>query len=84
MCIRDRLGTIQLGKAKSQIKGYLARGYEHHENLMLSIGKSLLVFNKIDSIEDVCEKIDKVTSSEIIEIANEIFDKKKLSTLIYK
>jgi predicted Zn-dependent peptidase len=79
-----KLGTIQLGKAKNQIKGYLARGYEHHENLMLSIGKSLLVFNKIDSIENVCEKIDKVTSSEIIETANEIFDKKKLSTLIYK
>jgi predicted Zn-dependent peptidase len=79
-----KLGTIQLGKAKNQIKGYLARGYEHHENLMLGIGKSLLIFNKIDNIEDVCEKIDKVTSSEIIETANEIFDKKNLSTLIYK
>ena len=79
-----RLGTIQLSKAKNQIKGYLARGYEHHENLMLSIGKSLLVFNKIDRIEDVCKKIDKVTASEIIETANEVFDKKKLSTLIYK
>jgi predicted Zn-dependent peptidase len=79
-----RLGTIQLSKAKNQIKGYLARGYEHHENLMLSIGKSLLVFNKIDSIEDVCEKIDKLTSSEIIETANDVFNREKLSTLIYK
>ena len=79
-----KLGTIQLGKAKNQIKGYLARGYENHESLMLSLGKSLLVFNKIDSIEDVCEKIDKVTSKEILETANEVFDKSKLSTLIYK
>jgi predicted Zn-dependent peptidase len=79
-----KLGTIQLSKAKNQIKGYLARGYENHESLMLSIGKSLLVFNKIDSIEDICEKIDKVTSSEIIETANDIFDRRKLSTLIYK
>jgi predicted Zn-dependent peptidase len=79
-----KLGTIQLSKAKNQIKGYLARGYENHESLMLSIGKSLLVFDKIDSIEDVCDKIDKVTSSEIIEIANDIFEKGKLSTLIYK
>ena len=51
---------------------------------MLSIGKSLLVFNKIDSIEDVCEKIDRVTSSEIIETANDVFCREKLSTLIYK
>jgi predicted Zn-dependent peptidase len=80
----EKLGTIQLSKAKNQIKGYLARGYENHESLMLSLGKSLLVFNKIDSLEDVCEKIDKVTSSEILETANEVFDKSKLSTLIYK
>lgn len=79
-----KLGTIQLCKAKNQIKGYLARGYENHESLMLSLGKSLLVFNKIDSIEDICEKIDNVTSSEILETANEIFDTTKLSTLIYK
>ena len=36
-----RLGTIQLSNAKRQIKGYIARGYENHENLMLSLGKSL-------------------------------------------
>jgi predicted Zn-dependent peptidase len=79
-----KLGTIQLVKAKNQIKGYLARGYENHESLMLSLGKSLLVFNKIDGIEDVCKKIDNVTSSEILETANDIFDRTKLSTLIYK
>ena len=80
----EKLGTIQLSKAKNQIKGYLARGYENHESLMLSLGKSLLVFNKIDSIEDVCEKIDNVTSSEILETANDVFDRTELSTLIYK
>jgi predicted Zn-dependent peptidase len=79
-----KLGTIQLSKARNQIKGYLARGYENHESLMLSLGKSLLVFDKIDSIEEVCEKIDNVTSGEIIEIANDIFDTSELSTLIYK
>jgi predicted Zn-dependent peptidase len=79
-----KLGTIQLSKAKNQIKGYLARGYENHESLMLSLGKSLLIFNKIDSIEDLCNKIDAVTASELMETANEIFDPEKLSTLIYK
>jgi predicted Zn-dependent peptidase len=79
-----RLGTIQLNKAKNQIKGYLARGYENHESLMLSLGKSLLVFNKIDTLEDTCRKIDAVTSSELLEIANEIFEPAQLSTLIYK
>ena len=79
-----KLGTIQLSKAKNQIKGYLARGYENHESLMLSLGKSMLVFEKIDSIEEICKKIDNVTSFEIMEIANDVFEKTKLSTLIYK
>ncbi len=79
-----KLGTIQLSKAKNQIKGYLARGYENHESLMLSLGKSLLVFNKIDTIEDLCKKIDNVTASELLETANDIFEPSKLSTLIYK
>jgi predicted Zn-dependent peptidase len=79
-----KLGTIQLSKAKNQIKGYLARGYENHESLMLSLGKSLLIFNKIDSIDDLCRKIDEVTASELLETANDIFDPDKMSTLIYK
>ena len=80
----SKLGTIQLSKAKNQIKGYLARGYENHESLMLSLGKSLLIFNKIDSIEDLCKKIDAVTASELLETANDIFEPSKMSTLIYK
>ncbi len=79
-----KLGSIQLSKAKNQIKGYLARGYENHESLMLSLGKSLVIFDKIDSIEDLCKKIDAVTASELLETANEIFEPSKMSTLIYK
>jgi predicted Zn-dependent peptidase len=79
-----KLGTIQLSKAKNQIKGYLARGFENHESLILSLGKSFLIFNKIDSIEDLCRKIDAVTASELIETANDIFEPSKMSTLIYK
>jgi predicted Zn-dependent peptidase len=79
-----KLGTIQLSKAKNQIKGYLARGYENHESLMLSLGKSLVIFDKIDSIEDLCKQIDRVTASELLETANDIFEPNKMSTLIYK
>lgn len=81
---KSKLGTLQLHSAKKQIKGYLARGYENHESLMLSLGKNLLVFNKIDTLGEICAKIDKITPSEVLEIANEIFDPDTLSTLIYQ
>ena len=79
-----KLGIIQLSKAKNQIKGYLARGYENHENLMLSLGKSMLVFDRIETIEEICKKIDNIDSSELLTTANDIFEQGKLSTLIYK
>ena len=80
----SKLGTVQLSKAKNQIKGYLARGYENHESLMLSLGKSLLIFNKIESIEQICKKIDNITAEQLLDISNDIFEPSKLSTLIYK
>jgi predicted Zn-dependent peptidase len=80
----EKLGSVQLSKAKNQIKGYLARGYENHESLMLSLGKSLLVYNRIDTLEEIYRKIDKIDSAQIIAIANEVFEPSKLSTLIYK
>jgi len=79
-----KLGIVQLSKAKNQIKGYLARGYENHESLMLGLGKSFLVFDKIESLEETCSKIEKITASELLETANEVFDPSKLSTLIYR
>ena len=79
-----QLGTVQLSKARNQVKGYLARGFEHHESLMLSMGKSLLVADRIDTLEELCRKIDNVTASEILEISNEVFEPSRLSMLIYK
>jgi predicted Zn-dependent peptidase len=79
-----KLGTIQLSKAKNQIKGYLTRGYENHENLMLSLGKSILVFNKTDSIEILYKKIDDISATQLQETAIDVLDPSKLSTLIYE
>ena len=51
---------------------------------MLSLGKSLLIFNKIEGLEETYRKIDRITSSELMEMANEVFAPESLSTLIYK
>ncbi len=81
---RQPLGVNQLSKAKNQIKGYLARAYENHESLMLSLGKSLLIFDRIDPINEVFRKIDAVTTAELTDIAGKVFDRSSLSTLIYR
>ena len=64
--------------------GQIAIGQENDVNLMLSLGKSVLLYNKVDTFEIVKEKVEAVSSSQILEVANEIFNEDNLSHLIYK
>ena len=79
-----KLGPTQLLRAKRQLTGQIAMSAENHESQMLSIAKSLLVYNKVDELEVICKKIDLITAEQILTVANEIFDAKLMSTLIYK
>jgi len=81
---KKKLGDIRMSKAKNQIKGYLARSYENHESLMLSMAKSMLVFNRIDPFANICRKIDSLTPARLLEIAGEVFEPSRLSTIVYK
>lgn len=78
-----KLGTIQLQKAKRQLAGQVAISNDNNENHLLGIGKSFLLFNKVDSLEDMNKKIDSITAESLLEVANEIFEEKQLTTLIY-
>lgn len=78
------LGIVQLSRAKKQMIGQLAISTENREDLMLSIGKSYLFFNKVDSLETIFQKIEQIESRDIMEIANEIFDESQSSILIYQ
>jgi predicted Zn-dependent peptidase len=78
------MGIIQLSRAKKQMIGQLAISTENREDLMLSIGKSYLFFNRVDTLETIFRKIEQIESREIMEIANEIFDESQNSILIYQ
>ncbi len=77
------LGDLQLSKARKQLIGQLAMSQENHEDLMLAIGKSMLIFDKVESLEDIYRKISEITSFQLMETANHILEPKNLSTLIY-
>lgn len=78
------LGDIQISKARKQLVGQLAMSQENHEDLMLTLGKSFMTYNKMDSLDVLYKKINSVTTAQIMDIANEILDFDKLSILIYK
>ncbi len=82
--LRDsHLGTLQLNKAKKQLIGQMAIAADNHEELMLTLGRSTLFFDKVDPMSRVFEKIEAVTSSDLLEVANAVLDPNQLSSLIF-
>lgn len=78
------LGVRQLHTAKEQLMGQLAMSEENNLSLMLMMGKSILDRNRIDTLDEIFERIKGITSKELLDIAQEMFNEEKLSTLIYK
>jgi len=78
-----KLGTIQLHLAKQQFAGQLAISFESNLNDALSMAKSVLVYNTVDTAETVINKILSVTAQDIFDAANEIFDPRGMSSLVY-
>jgi predicted Zn-dependent peptidase len=79
-----KLGNIQLSNAKKQFIGQMAITYDSNLNEMLSIGKSYLHYNKVDTIEELNKKVELINSEDILEAANIVFSPETMSQLIYK
>ena len=77
------LGTLQLHHAKEQLLGQLAMAEENNAGLMLGMGKSLLDLERIDNLEQIAQKIKRITSVELKQVANEMFDPNVLSRLTF-
>lgn len=78
------LGLQQLRKAKTQMIGQMTLASENYENMMLSSGKSFLIYDKVDELESICKEVAEIEPEQLQEVAREIFAADQLSVLIYK
>ena len=79
----QKMGVLQLNSAKEQLKGHLALGLDSNSGLMLGLGKSLLLFNQIDTIPEIYKSIDKLTAENLLETANMYYDENNISELVF-
>ena len=79
----QKLGPVQLRQAKDKFIGQIALGEENRIGLLISMSKSLLDYGRVDSLEEIFAKINAVSDSQVLEIANEMFDPKVLSAMIF-
>jgi predicted Zn-dependent peptidase len=77
------LGKIQFSMFKEQLKGHLALASESNVNLMIALGKSVLIHDKIETTRELFSKVDAITTTEIQDIAHEVYDVDQMSALIF-
>ncbi len=80
----NNLGVMQLHTAKQQFIGQLAISFESNLNDALSMAKSLLVYDTVDTHEVLISKINALTVEQIREAALQVFRAENMSMLVYK
>lgn len=82
--LKDKgLTEIQLKKAKSKFKGQIALAEENRMSMIIAVAKNIMDYDRIVSLEEVFAKIDAVSTREFHDIAIDILDEKKLSSLAF-
>ena len=78
------LSEAQLKAAKKQIKGQVGVACDNRENFALDFGKSFLHYGWEKNVDRLYEQVDEITAEQIQVVAQELFDKDRLTTLIFR
>jgi predicted Zn-dependent peptidase len=78
------LSEAQLKAAKKQIKGQVGVACDNRENFALDFGKSFLHYGWEKNVDRLYEQVDEITTEQIQVVAQELFDRDRLTTLIFR
>ena len=82
--LRDvRLTSSQLQRALRQLEGQMAISAENQENNALAMAKQMLYHHHAPAWQETFAKVQQITPTQLQEVANEVFDAKKIATLQY-
>jgi len=83
--LRNRLITdSRLSHARRQLMGQLAISHENNEHLMMTMAKSHLVFNRVDDLHTIREKLELISAVQLRETANEVLHPDRFNVLVFE
>ena len=77
------LNEKELKAAIKQIKGQIGVACDNFENYALDTAKAYLHYNRFEGVEDTFRHLEQLTPAILQEVAKEMFDPAKLTTLIF-
>jgi predicted Zn-dependent peptidase len=81
--IHQPLTRQQLQSAITQLKGHIALGMDSNSGLMLGYGKSLIIFDQIDTLDQVHHALDQITPEDLQRVAEKYFQEEMISELVF-
>src|SRR5262249_6103021 len=72
----------ELRRAKDQLKGSLMLSLESSTSRMSNLARQQMYFERFFSMDETIHQIEMVTESEIVEMANHLFDPDKLAVTV--
>ena len=79
-----KISQSELSKAKEALKGNIILSLENTSNRMIRMAQSELYHNRIKSTEEILNRIESVTTEQVIETANDLLNEDSLFKIIIK
>jgi predicted Zn-dependent peptidase len=78
----DLLTSEELSAAKEQLKGNVLLSLESSDNRMSKLAKNEIYFGRYQSLEDIMNGFDRVTSQSVQELSMDLFSGNSLNLVL--
>lgn len=78
-----KLGTLQMHNALNQFTGQIMLAEENKISSAIALGRQWMQGESIMTLKEILEYVNAITSEQLQETANRLFDKDKMSLLSY-
>ena len=79
----ERMSVRALADSKKQIIGQIALAQDSGSAIMFNIAKSLMLFDRVDTLDELFEKIHEISAHDMHDVANEIFKTDRSCSVTY-
>jgi predicted Zn-dependent peptidase len=78
----EALPDDELRRAKDQLKGNIILGLESSSSRMSNLARQEMYFQHFFGVDEIMEKVETVTSEQVMEMAQQLFDPEKVAVTL--
>jgi predicted Zn-dependent peptidase len=78
----EALPEDELRRAKDQLKGNIILGLESSSSRMSNLARQEMYFEHFFGVDEIMEKVESVTSEQVMEMAQRLFDPEKVAVTL--